>query len=83
MRICIVEDEAVWRDKIKTVIEEYCMDKNISARIIAYDNGRDFMGNTDADLLFLDIELAEGEDGFMIAKELNFTIWKNMKGPIT
>ncbi len=26
MRICIVEDEAVWRDKIKAVIEEYCMD---------------------------------------------------------
>lgn len=70
MRICIVEDEAVWRDKIKTVIEKYCMDKNISAQIIAYDNGRDFMENAEADLLFLDIELAEGEDGFKIAKEL-------------
>lgn len=70
MRICIVEDEAVWRDKIKGVIEKYCMDKNISAGIIAYDNGKDFMDNADADLLFLDIELAEGEDGFEIAEQL-------------
>ena len=70
MRICIVEDEAVWRDKIKATIEEYCIDKNISAQIIAYDNGRDFMKNADADLLFLDIELAEGEDGFRIAEKM-------------
>lgn len=70
MRICIVEDEAVWRDKIKSVIEEYCMDKNISAQIKAYDNERDFMENADADLLFLDIELAENEDGFSIAEKL-------------
>lgn len=70
MRICIVEDEAVWRDKIKAVIERYCMDKNIPAGIIVYDNGRDFMEHVDADLLFLDIELAEGEDGFEIAEQL-------------
>ena len=70
MRICIVEDEAVWRDKIRAVIEEYCMEKNISAHIIAYDRGRDFMENADVDVLFLDIELAEGEDGFKIAKKL-------------
>lgn len=70
MRICILEDEVVWRDKIKTVIEEYCMDKNIAAQIIVYDKGRDFMENAEADLLFLDIELAEGEDGFRIAEEL-------------
>ncbi len=70
MKICIVEDEAVWRNKIKASIEKYCMDKNISARIKAYDNERDFMENADADLLFLDIELAEGEDGFRIAEKL-------------
>lgn len=70
MKICIVEDEAVWRNKIKASIEKYCKDKNISARIKAYDNERDFMENADADLLFLDIELAEGEDGFRIAEKL-------------
>lgn len=70
MKICIVEDEAVWRNKIKASIEKYCMDKNISAQIKAYDNERDFMENADADLLFLDIELAEGEDGFRIAEKL-------------
>lgn len=70
MKICIVEDEAVWRNKIKASIEKYCMDKNISALIKTYDNERDFMENADADLLFLDIELAEGEDGFRIAEKL-------------
>lgn len=70
MKISIVEDEAVWRNKIKAAVEKYCMDKNISAQVEAYDNGRDFMENADADLLFLDIELAEGEDGFRIAEKL-------------
>ncbi len=70
MKICIVEDEAVWRDKIKAAIEKYCMDTNISAQIIAYDNGRDFMESADADLLFLDIEFARDEDGFRIAEKM-------------
>ncbi len=70
MKIGIVEDEAVWRNKIKASIEKYCTDKNISAQIKAYDNERDFMKDADTDLLFLDIELAEGEDGFRIAEKL-------------
>ena len=70
MKIGIVEDEAVWRDKIQTIIEKYCRDKNISSQINSYDSGKDFMKNADADLLFLDIELAEGEDGFEIAEQL-------------
>lgn len=71
MKIYIVEDEAVWRDKIQAVIEKYCRDKNISFKINSYSNGEDFLKNTDADLLFLDIELTEGkEDGFKIAEKL-------------
>ena len=70
MKIGIVEDEAVWRDKIQAVIEKYCRDKNISSQINSYSSGKDFMKNADADLLFLDIELAEGEDGFEIAEQL-------------
>lgn len=70
MKICIVEDEAVWREKIKTTVENYCAGKNISVQINAYGSGRDFVEDTDADLLFLDIELADGEDGFRIAEEL-------------
>lgn len=70
MKIGIVEDEPVWRDKIKASIEKYCTDKNISAQVKAYDNEKDFTENADADLLFLDIELAEGEDGFRIAEKL-------------
>ena len=70
MKIGIVEDEAVWGDKIQTIIEKCCRDKNISSQINSYKSGKDFMKNADADLLFLDIELAEGEDGFEIAEQL-------------
>lgn len=70
MQIGIVEDEAVWRDKIQDAIEKYCQDKNIVFQINTYSNGTDFMKNADADLLFLDIELGEEEDGFEIAEKL-------------
>ncbi len=70
MKVCIVEDEAVWRDQIQDAVEKYCRDKDISYKIDSYGNGRDFLKNADADLLFLDIELAEGEDGFEIAEKL-------------
>ena len=71
MKIAIVEDEAVWRDKVQTIIEKYCSDKNISFQINSYSSGKEFMKNPDIDLLFLDIELAEGEDGFQIAEQLS------------
>lgn len=70
MKIGIVEDEAIWRDKVQAVIEKYCRDKNVSFQINSYSNGKEFMKNPDTDLLFLDIELAEGEDGFEIAEQL-------------
>ena len=70
MKISIVEDEAVWRERVRASVEKYCRDKNVSSQINSYSNGREFMNSTDADLLFLDIELAEGEDGFEIAERL-------------
>ena len=72
MKIAIVEDEVVWRDKIQTIIEKYCSNNNISFQINSYGSGKDFMKNSDIDLLFLDIELAEGEDGFQIAEQLMY-----------
>ena len=70
MKIGIVEDEAVWRDRVQAAVEKYCRDKNVSSQISSYSNGRELMNSTDVDLLFLDIELAEGEDGFEIAERL-------------
>ena len=70
MKIGIVEDEEVWRDKVQAAVEKYCRDKNVSSQISSYSNGSDYMNSSDADLLFLDIELAEGEDGFGIAERL-------------
>lgn len=45
-------------------------EKQIPFQVNAYSNGKDFMKYPDADLLFLDIELAEGEDGLEIAEQL-------------
>lgn len=70
MKIGIVEDEAVWREKIQAIVEKYCEVQNIPFQVNSYSNGKDFMRNPDVDLLFLDIELAEGEDGFGIAEQL-------------
>ncbi len=70
MKIGIVEDEAVWREQIQAVIEKYCRDNQISCEIGSYSGGGDFMKNADADLVFLDIELADGEDGFETARRL-------------
>lgn len=70
MKISIVEDEAVWRDRVRAVVEKYCRDKNIFSEINSYSDGRELMNSKDIDLLFLDIELAEGEDGFEIAERL-------------
>lgn len=70
MKICVVEDEEVWRNKIQEIIEKYCIDKNILFQIQLCSDGKDFMKNKDADLVFFDIELAEGENGFEIAEKL-------------
>ncbi len=70
MQIGIIEDEAVWREKIQDMIEQYCRDNKIPCNIRSYGSGKDFAGNTDVDLLFLDVELAKGEDGFAIAEKL-------------
>lgn len=70
MKIGIVEDEAVWRDKIQSVIGKYCREKEIPCQLYSYSSGKDFMRNPDTDLLFLDIELAEGEDGLQMAEQL-------------
>ena len=77
MKISIVEDEAVWREQIQSMIEKYGREQNISFQISAYEKGRDFMESADADLLFLDIELAEGEDGFWDCQAID-GFWKSV-----
>lgn len=70
MKICIIEDEPIWREMIQEVVEKYCRDSNISAQIGVYENGKETARYADADLLFLDIELGGSEDGFAIAESL-------------
>ncbi len=70
MIIGILEDEAVWRDRIQAWVEKYCKDNSIEYKIVLYKNGKEYIENKDLDLLFLDIELDEGENGFEIAERL-------------
>lgn len=70
MKIAIVEDEKIWRDKIRLIIEAYFKEKEILATIVAYPSGTEFLENADVDLVFLDIELAGDENGFEIATQL-------------
>ncbi len=70
MKIGILEDEAVWRDKVQACIEKYCKDNNVEYKIVLYKNRNENIENKDLDLLFLDIELDEGDNGFEIAERL-------------
>lgn len=58
----------IWQNKIQTVIETYCKEKKVVSRISTYDSGTECLKHSDLDLLFLDIELLEGESGFEIAE---------------
>ena len=66
MKIGIVEDEAVWRDKIQTMIERYCRDKNIPFQINSYSSGKEFMKNPDIDLLFWILNLQRAKMVFKL-----------------
>ncbi len=70
MKTGIIEDEPVWREKVQAAVEKYCTEKDVSLQIYSCGSGEEFMKHADVDLLFLDIELAEGENGFDIAEKL-------------
>lgn len=70
MKIGIVEDEVIWRDKIKRIIVEYIEAKSIDYEIVILNNQAEVFATDALDLLFLDIELSDGENGFEIAEKM-------------
>ncbi|MGN0353208.1 MAG: LytR/AlgR family response regulator transcription factor [Roseburia sp.] len=70
MRIAICDDEAVFREQLKTKLENYY--KSLDVWIQSYASGEDFTYDLEKiqyDLVFLDIEMG-GMDGFETAKRL-------------
>jgi len=70
MKIGILEDEMIWKKKIQDVIETYCSEKSISREIHTYSSGAECLKQGSLDLLFLDVELLGGENGFKIAERI-------------
>lgn len=72
MIIGIVDDEVLWAEKIKEYIEEYLALVDVKDyRINLYADEKNLLPEVDnIDLLFLDVELADGKNGFDIAEHI-------------
>lgn len=75
MNIGIVDDEHVWIDKIKDKISSFMCERDFSDyQIFTFsDKAAILKSYSNIDLLFLDVELSETENGFQIAEEINKT----------
>lgn len=73
IKIAVCDDEIIFAGKMKTIIDTYCMEKQIPYEVDLYQSGRDFITNSikmmGYQIVFLDINM-EGIDGLETAKEL-------------
>lgn len=73
IKIAVCDDEIIFAGKMKTIIDTYCMEKQILYEVDLYQSGRDFITNSikmmGYQIVFLDINM-EGIDGLETAKEL-------------
>lgn len=73
IKIAVCDDEIIFAEKMKTIIDTYCMEKQIPYEVDLYQSGRDFITNSikmmEYQIVFLDINM-EGIDGLETAKEL-------------
>lgn len=66
MNIAIVDDEIIWRQNVKNVINTY-LGENV--HIVFFGSGESFLAEgQEFDIVFMDIEM-EGEDGFATIEE--------------
>lgn len=66
MNIAIVDDEIMWRQNVKNVINTY-LEKNV--HIVFFNSGESFLAKgQEFDIVFMDIEM-EGKDGFAVIEE--------------
>lgn len=64
MKIAVVDDEKLWQEKIKRLLEAYAWSENIE--IDLFSSGEAFYKKKDYDIVFMDIEMGK-MDGFEAA----------------
>ncbi|MCM1233744.1 MAG: LytTR family DNA-binding domain-containing protein [Ruminococcus flavefaciens] len=73
IKIAVCDDEIIFAEKMKTIIDTYCMRKQIPCEVDLYQSGKEFIANTvkmaGYQLVFLDINMEE-TDGLETAREL-------------
>lgn len=73
IKIAVCDDEIVFAERMKTIINTYCMEKQIPYEIDLYQSGREFIADNikmlGYQIVFLDINMEE-IDGLETAKEL-------------
>ena len=71
MKIGILDDERIWANQIEDKVNRFLEDKNVNYEVFKYDSFNEDLINRNLDILFLDIDLGNGEDGFAVAEKLN------------
>ena len=73
IKIAICDDEIIFLEKMKTIIDTYCMKKQIPCEVNIYQSGREFIADyiemIGYQIVFLDINMEE-IDGLETAREL-------------
>ncbi len=71
LKIAMVDDEELFIEKFKTIIERKCIDFNIKCNVDCYQNGYDLIDvSFKYNLIFLDIDMPL-VDGITVARHLN------------
>ncbi len=73
IKIAVCDDEIIFAEEMKTIIDRYCMEKQIPCEIDLYQSGSEFIADNikmvGYQLVFLDINMEE-IDGLETAREL-------------
>ena len=71
IRIAVCDDDKVFSERIKLLIEQYFTEQSTETDIAVFISGAEFLSdNTDYNAVFLDIDMPD-IDGFEIAEQLN------------
>ena len=73
IKIAVCDDEKIFADKLKKIIEKYCLGKKISYKLDSYDSGEAFLSSSlkmaEYQIAFFDINM-EGINGLEAARQL-------------
>lgn len=73
MKIAICEDELVFMQELKNKVEAFFCEKDIKCEFYCFDNGKSLIESlhNEYDVIFLDINLSNNEDGMDVAVVLS------------